>query len=338
MPELGPMELGPIEILYGLDALGAKNGYGAFYYSTLGGPPDVIGTQTLSFRSNSFGGWGGDIFSGLGGSVFFSANSLLREYVGLGAAYSFSGYFNASLSTPGLPISLSNNASLLAALVPVPSVIPGPSNNVVPTAQPIYYPPVAVNDTSAGGTAAVEAGGTNNSTSGVAGTGNVLSNDIDVDNPGSLVVTAVRTGTWEGAGAAASPGAGLAGAYGTLVLNANGFYSYSVNDNNSAVQALNVGGTLIDSFNYTVQDPGGLTDTAVLTVTINGTNDAAVITGSSTAALTETNAALSTGGDLDASDVDSAATFVVQTGVAGSNGYGTFSIAASGAWTYTMDE
>jgi VCBS repeat-containing protein len=34
----------------------------------------------------------------------------------------------------------------------------------------------------------------------------------------------------------------------------------------------------------------------VLTVTMHGTNDAAVITGSSTASLTETNAAQSTGG------------------------------------------
>ena len=37
--------------------------------------------------------------------------------------------------------------------------------------------------------------------------------------------------------------------------------------------------------------------TQVLTVTMHGTNDAAVITGSSTAELTETNAAQSTGGD-----------------------------------------
>ena len=48
-----------------------------------------------------------------------------------------------------------------------------------------------------------------------------------------------------------------------------------VNDNDPAVQALNVGGTITDSFNYTVQD-GSLTDTAVLTVTINGANDAPV--------------------------------------------------------------
>jgi VCBS repeat-containing protein len=66
-------------------------------------------------------------------------------------------------------------------------------------------------------------------------------------------------------------------------------------------------------------------------------NDAAVITGSSTAELTESNAAQSTGGNLDATDVDSSAAFVPQTDVAGSNGFGKFSIDATGAWTYTMD-
>jgi VCBS repeat-containing protein len=75
----------------------------------------------------------------------------------------------------------------------------------------------------------------------------------------------------------------------------------------------------------------------VITVTMHGTNDAAVITGASTAALTESNAAQSTGGDLNASDVDSAATFVAQTDVAGDHGYGKFSIDENGTWTYAMD-
>ena len=35
--------------------------------------------------------------------------------------------------------------------------------------------------------------------------------------------------------------------------------------------------------------------------------------------------------------MDSPATFVAQTNVAGSNGYGKFSIDAAGAWTYTMN-
>src|SRR3954453_8113980 len=76
----------------------------------------------------------------------------------------------------------------------------------------------------------------------------------------------------------------------------------------------------------------------VITVTMHGSNDAAVITGSSTAALTETNAAQSTGGDLNATDVDSAATFVAQSNVAGDHGYGKFSIDAAGTWTYAMND
>ena len=55
------------------------------------------------------------------------------------------------------------------------------------------------------------------------------------------------------------------------------------------------------------------------------------------AELTETNAAQSTGGDLNATDVDSPATFMPQTNVTGSNGYGKFTIAADGTWTYVMD-
>ena len=68
---------------------------------------------------------------------------------------------------------------------------------------------------------------------------------------------------------------------------------------------------------------------------ILGTNDAAVIAGVDTRNLTETNAALTTGGTLTVSDVDGAATFVAQTNVAGSDGYGKFSIDAAGNWTYT---
>ena len=70
---------------------------------------------------------------------------------------------------------------------------------------------------------------------------------------------------------------------------------------------------------------------------MHGTDDATVITGTSTAELTETNAAQSTGGTLVATDPDSSNAFVVQTDVGGSNGYGKFSIDTAGHWTYTMN-
>src|SRR5206468_1464776 len=60
-------------------------------------------------------------------------------------------------------------------------------------------------------------------------------------------------------------------------------------------------------------------------------------TGASAALLTETNSALNTSGQLFASDVDSSAAFMAQSGIVGSNGYGAFSINAAGLWTYTMN-
>src|SRR5439155_930890 len=133
--------------------------------------------------------------------------------------------------------------------------------------------PVGVDDAGIGSAK----GSDNNGSGGSNATGNVLGNDTDVDNTNaSLTVSAIRTGAVEGAGTAGTLGSGLTGAHGTLTLNADGSYTYVVNDADAAVQALNVGVTLGDSFNYTVADPGGLTDTAVLNITINGADDAPV--------------------------------------------------------------
>jgi VCBS repeat-containing protein len=128
-----------------------------------------------------------------------------------------------------------------------------------------------VNDT---GTA-VEAGGVANGTAGSAATGNVLTNDTDVDAGATRTVTAVRLGAIEGSGTAGTVGSAFVGQYGTLTLGSAGAYSYVVNNGLAAVQALRPGQSLTESFNYTVSD-GALTDTAMLTVTINGANDAPV--------------------------------------------------------------
>ncbi|MBK9623670.1 MAG: hypothetical protein IPO38_03640 [Rhodocyclaceae bacterium] len=76
--------------------------------------------------------------------------------------------------------------------------------------------------------------------------------------------------------------------------------------------------------------------TSSITVSIVGTNDAAVIT-PATATLTETNLALTTSGTMVITDVDSATTFTALTAVAGSNSYGTFSMTTAGVWTYTAN-
>src|SRR5207237_641042 len=119
----------------------------------------------------------------------------------------------------------------------------------------------------------------------------------------------------------------VAGANGTFSIAANGAWTYTAN---SAFDNLNVGQSVPHAFPLTSAD--GTTST--VQVTINGTNDAAVLS-SATVSLAETNAPLTTSGSLSISDVDSAQTFVAQTNVAGTNG--TFSIAANGAWTYTAN-
>ena len=88
----------------------------------------------------------------------------------------------------------------------------------------------------------------------------------------TLSVSVIRTGNIKGSGTAGIIGQAIAGNYGSLTLNANGSYTYVVNDSNSTVQALKLGDILTESFNYTVSD-SLLTDTGVLTITINGSND-----------------------------------------------------------------
>ncbi|MFM7641770.1 MAG: VCBS domain-containing protein [Cyanobium sp.] len=143
----------------------------------------------------------------------------------------------------------------------------------------INQAPTAVNDS---GTA-IEAGGINNSSAGSDATGNVLANDAAGAIVGSPVVdtttvTSVRTGATEGSGTAGSLGSQLQGQYGKLTLNANGTYTYSIDNDNLTVQALNAGGTLSESFNYTMADNIGQTDIAVLAIDISGSNDNATIT------------------------------------------------------------
>ena len=104
---------------------------------------------------------------------------------------------------------------------------------------------------------------------------------------------------------------------------------------NGTLNGLSEGEHLTDSFVYAIQMGNGTLSYATVKIDIAGTNDAAVIIGSSTASLSETNAALSASGALSATDVDSSAAFVAQTDVAGSGGYGTFSINAAGAWSYS---
>ena len=127
---------------------------------------------------------------------------------------------------------------------------------------------------------------------------------------------------------------GVAGSngYGSFSIDASGNWSYTMNN---AHNEFVVGQTYTDSITVSSYDGSA---NQVITVTMTGTNDAAVIYGTSTASITESNAAQTVSGSLSVSEADAGESiFVAQTGVAGSNGYGSFSIDASGNWSYTMN-
>src|SRR5204862_7343679 len=90
--------------------------------------------------------------------------------------------------------------------------------------------------------------------------GNLLANDSDIDNGTALAVA--NAGTY-------------VGTYGTLTLNADGSYSYSLNNGSSAVQSLRQGQSVSDVFAYLATD--GLAQTSgSLSVGVAGVNDAPV--------------------------------------------------------------
>jgi VCBS repeat-containing protein len=130
---------------------------------------------------------------------------------------------------------------------------------------------------------------------------------------------------------------GAAASYGTASVDpVTGLWTYTATDS-GVVDALAAGEHLADSFTVKVADNHGGSTTQLVSIDIVGTNDPAVVGGTDTQNLTETNAVLTTGGTLTISDVDSAATFAAQTNVAGSHGYGHFSINAAGVWSYATD-
>ena len=102
-------------------------------------------------------------------------------------------------------------------------------------------------------------------------TGNLISDDdgngfdTDPDND-ALSIAEVN-------GSSVTGSSSIAGSYGTLTVNSNGDYSYTVNNALNAVQALASGESIVDSFSYQLTDSQGGTDTAQLNITIQGAND-----------------------------------------------------------------
>jgi VCBS repeat-containing protein len=173
--------------------------------------------------------------------------------------------------------------------------------------------------------------------------------DWDVDHGSSIAVTAVAGG---------SVGSALAGTYGSVVINADGSYVYTLNNGAANVQALAEGQTATDTFTYTVSDGLGGSANATLTVTLFGTNDAPTAvsdtnwvkedtgtsaTGNVLQNVTHAGAPSGSFADHADTDVDNGASLSVSAVAGGSVGgtvngtYGSIVINANGSYTYTLN-
>ncbi|MBI4184382.1 MAG: tandem-95 repeat protein, partial [Proteobacteria bacterium] len=168
-----------------------------------------------------------------------------------------------------------------------------------------------VND---GPDAVADAYGTDEDTSLVVAASGVLGNDTDEDASDVLGVSAYDSTSASGAG---------------VTMNADGSFTY---DPGSVFQYLAVGESATDTFTYTITDGHGGFDTATVTLTVAGVNDAPVANDDSNA----TNEDTAVGGnvlgndtDVDASDALSVSAYDT------TSAYGAaVSVAANGGYTY----
>src|SRR4029077_2803425 len=113
-----------------------------------------------------------------------------------------------------------------------------------------------------------------------------------------------------------------------------------LDNSNAIVEALNVGDTLTDTFTATTT--GGTPQ--VVTITIDGANDTAVISGATSGSVTEaggvangTSGVPTATGDLNATDVDNPSDAWTAAGTATASGYGSYTLTAAGVWVYTLN-
>ena len=213
------------------------------------------------------------------------------------------------------------------------------SSTLTLSVAPINDAPVANPDTAD----AIEAGGVANGSAGLNPSGNVLTNDTDVDGGDTKTVTAI-------AGlAAGTVGGTTTGHYGALVLNADGSYGYTVDNSSATVQALRTAGdTLTDTFTYTVTDTAGATSSTALTITIHGANDVPVAAPDTRSTPEDTplivgaaQGVLANDSDVDTGNVLSVTQFSVggATYLAGASvalaGVGTLTINGDGSYSFT---
>ncbi|MFN8121588.1 MAG: Ig-like domain-containing protein [Thermoleophilia bacterium] len=154
-------------------------------------------------------------------------------------------------------------------------------------------------------------------------TGNVLGNDSDAEGDRLTV---------------SNPGTFALG-HGSLVLRADGSYSYTLDNTDPQVDRLNAGDSLIDEFTYNVSDGRGGTATAKLSITITGvTDNQAPVAVDDTNSVREDTAPNPVSGNVlgNDSDADSDALTVTNVGTF-TLAHGSLVLRADGSYSYTLD-
>ena len=154
----------------------------------------------------------------------------------------------------------------------------------------------------------------------VTATGSIGISDVDADDSPSFADVGSTAGD---------------NGYGAFTLT-SGTWTYTLDQ--TAVQDLDAGDLVNDTITYTATDGS----TQQITVSITGTDDSSVITGTVAGAVLEGNvgdAPVTATGSISISDVDAddSPSFADVGSTAGDNGYGSFQL-ASGTWTYTLDQ
>lgn len=126
--------------------------------------------------------------------------------------------------------------------------------------------------------------------------------------------------------------------YGKLVTYGDGSWDYTLNNQQNDIQSLSAGSTLEDTIKLTTASG----DRIELSITINGSNDQAIITGQKQASIDALplndiiNAQPSVSGKLNVSDIDAGeARFDTNFDIKGS--FGSAQINALGEWSYTLN-
>ncbi|CAK1810729.1 VCBS repeat-containing protein [Vibrio crassostreae] len=122
----------------------------------------------------------------------------------------------------------------------------------------------------------------------------------------------------------------LQGHWGSLSIQPDGSWTYDLDNTNPKVQSLSKGSTVTDII--TVHSADGTPHQ--ITLTINGTNDAATVS-TATIAVDETDTAISTSGTLTSTDVDNPDNAFTPDFIAGTNG--NLTIDANGHWVFTAN-